>query len=105
MFTYDAALSQAMLAATVYVPGRSAAYENHSLMKPMKMTCLAEIFKLLIYLLELFMMDFHSLECREVYKNTTLVFSVEFRRSWYKTSALLILIYKNIQVLLHHDLC
>ena len=51
MFTYAAALSQAVPAATVYVPGRSAANENQALMKPMKTTHLAEIFSLLIYLL------------------------------------------------------
>ena len=61
-----------------YAAGGLAAYENQTLMKPIKMTRLAEIFKLLIYLLQLFMMDFYSLECGEVYKNTTLVFSVAF---------------------------
>ena len=34
----------------------------------MKTIRLAEIFKLLIHLLNLFMIDFYSLECREVYK-------------------------------------
>ena len=51
MFTYAAASSQSVPAATVYVPGRSAAYEKQALMKAMKTTRLAEIFKLLIYLL------------------------------------------------------
>ena len=69
-------MPQAVPAATVYVPGRSATYENQASMKPMKTAHLAEIN---------FTMDVYSLECREVYKNTTLVFSVAFRRSWYKT--------------------
>ena len=68
MFTYAAALSQAVPAATVYVPGRSVAYENQALMEAMKTTRLAEIFRLPIYLLYLFMMDFYNLQCREVYK-------------------------------------
>ena len=40
------------------------------------------------------MMDVYSLEWREVCKNTTLVFSVAFRRSLYKTCALFVLISK-----------
>ena len=63
----------------------------------MKTIPLAEIFQLLIHLQKLFMTDFYSLECHEVYINTTLVLLLLLVRSLYKTWALFILICKNDQ--------
>ena len=65
-------------------------------MKPMKTIPLAEIFQLLIHLQKLFMTDFYSLECHEVYINTTLVLLL-LVHSLHKTRALFILICKNDQ--------